>query len=171
MQKRNSCSAFHFLQHKETGEIMIETSEFSYRQMTERDVGDFYSVRFSVSENKIHPHQVHLLNSNLLREKIRQGGGSVCEYRGQVVGVCLPVITDKPFISALFVKPDFDGNGVGHTLLDRALAWLTAKGVKQVSLVTDPGSRADKIYQHLGWQRGELDEFGCQVTFTLFLDR
>ncbi|WP_175952332.1 GNAT family N-acetyltransferase [Burkholderia sp. BCC0405] len=145
---------------------MAIAENLEYRRMTERDIGAFYDVRFSVSENRIHPHQVHLLNRNLLIEKIRQGGGWICESRDEVVGICLPVITEKPFITALFVRPSFHGAGIGRALLDRALTWLKEKGVAQVTLVTDPGSRADGFYQRLGWKRGELDEYGCQVVFT-----
>ncbi|KVP99324.1 acetyltransferase [Burkholderia ubonensis] len=145
---------------------MAIAEKLEYRRMTERDIGAFYDVRFSVSENRIHPHQVHLLNRNLLIEKIRQGGGWICECHDEAVGICLPVITEKPFITALFVKPSFHGAGIGRELLDRALTWLKEKDVAQVTLVTDPGSRADGFYQRLGWTRGELDEYGCQVVFT-----
>lgn len=34
---------------------MAITETLEYRRMTERDVGAFYDVRFSVSENRIHP--------------------------------------------------------------------------------------------------------------------
>ncbi|TCW83933.1 GNAT family N-acetyltransferase [Burkholderia sp. SRS-46] len=145
---------------------MTYAEKLEYRPMNVRDIGAFYDVRFSVSENRIHPHQVHLLNRDLLIEKIRQGGGWICECGDEAVGICLPVITEKPFISALFVKPSFHGVGIGRELLDRALTWLKDKGVDQITLVTDPGSRADGFYQRLGWRRGELDEYGCQIVFT-----
>lgn len=143
--------------------------QYTYRPLTIHDIGSFYDVRFSVKENRIHPHQVHLLDRDLLAEKIGAGGGWLCEYRGQVVGVCLPVLTEKPFISALFVRPSCHAKGVGRTLLERAVQWLREQGARSVELVTDPGSRADGFYQHLGWQRHGLDSYGCQVVFTLEL--
>ena len=143
--------------------------QFTYRPLTVKDIGPFYDVRFSVKENRIHPHQVNLLDRDLLVEKIREGGGWLCEYRGEVVGVCLPVLIGKPFISALFVRPSCHAKGVGRELLERSVRWLRERGAKSVELVTDPGSRADGFYQHLGWQRHGLDDYGCQVVFTLDL--
>lgn len=157
----------HFtIRNREKMANMITAERLDYRPMREGDIGAFYDVRFSVSENRIHPHQIHLLNRDLLIEKIRQGGGWICECGGEAAGVCLPVITDTPFISALFVKPIFHGMGIGRELLERAVKWLRVKGIEKVTLVTDPGSRADGFYQHLGWKRGELDEYGCQVVFS-----
>jgi len=69
----------------------------------------------------------------------------------------------------LFVAPPFHGAGIGRELLARALTWMKDKGVDQVTLVTDPGSRADGFYQRLGWKRGDLDEYGCQVVFPKLL--
>lgn len=158
------------MQNSEKITNMTTAERLEYRPMRERDIGAFYDVRFSVTENRIHPHQVHLLNRSLLIEKIRQGGGWICECNDEVAGVCLPVITDTPFISALFVKPIFHGMGVGRELLERAVKWLRDNGVDRVTLVTDPGSRADGFYQHLGWQHGALDEYGCQVVFSKSLE-
>ncbi|AOJ05665.1 MULTISPECIES: GNAT family N-acetyltransferase [Burkholderia] len=145
---------------------MTMADKLEYRSMRESDIGMFYDVRFSVRENRIHPHQIHLLDRDLLIEQIRQEGGWICEFRGEAAGVCLPVITATPFICALFVRPSFHGMGVGRELLERALKWLKDNGAEQATLVTDPGSRADGFYQRLGWTRGGLDEYGCQVIFT-----
>lgn len=145
---------------------MIMADRLEYRPMSVTDIGAFYDIRFSVKENRIHPHQIHLLDRDLLIEQIRQGGGWICECRGEAAGVCLPVVTDTPFICALFVKPSFHGHGIGRELLEHAIKWLEGQGVQQVKLVTDPGSRADGFYQRLGSKRGGLDEYGCQVVFT-----
>lgn len=144
-----------------------ECSHFEYRPMHAEDIGAFYDVRFSVKENRIHPHQVNLLDRDLLLEQINQGGGWVCEHGKDVVGVCLPVLTEDSFISGLFVRPSWHARGVGRELLARAVRWLRTQGATSVKLATDPSSRADGFYQHLGWQRHGLDEFGCQVVFTL----
>lgn len=152
-------------------EPMLKDSDiqYTYRPLTAKDIGAFYDVRFSVRENRIHPHQVNLLDRDLLIEKIGQGGGWLCEREGEVVGFCLPVLTEKPFITGLFIRPAHHKHGIGRELLERSVSWLREQGAKSVELVTDPGSRADGFYQHLGWKRHGLDEFGCQVVFTLDL--
>ncbi|SDG77136.1 GNAT family N-acetyltransferase [Paraburkholderia phenazinium] len=149
--------------------MLAQSSNFTYRPMRADDIGSFYDVRFSVKENRIHPHQVNLLDRDLVIEKIGQGGGWVCEQDGEVVGVCLPALTEKPFISGLFIRPSCHAHGIGRELLERSVRWLRERGATSVKLVTDPGSRADGFYQHLGWQRHGLDEYGCQIVFTLDL--
>lgn len=54
---------------------MIMADRLEYRPMSVTDIGAFYDIRFSVKENRIHPHQIHLLDRDLLIEQIRQGGG------------------------------------------------------------------------------------------------
>ncbi|WP_230941809.1 GNAT family N-acetyltransferase [Burkholderia stagnalis] len=150
-----------------------ELNDLSIRPLTEQDIGDFYDIRFSVKENRIHPHQVHLLDRSLLVEQINQGGGWICvdEASGVAAGVCLPIVAETPMISGLFVRPDYHRRGIGAALLTKSLDWLAAQGVHTVTLVTDPGSNADRFYQGLGWQRGNLDAYGVQVIFTKALRR
>ncbi|KVL82862.1 acetyltransferase [Burkholderia ubonensis] len=135
--------------------------------MIEGDLGNFYDVRFSVRENRIHPHQVHLLDRSLLVAQIDQGGGWICtdSSTGAAAGVCLPILGDVPMIGALFVRPTYHGRGIGGELLNRSLDWLKSKGVDEVTLVTDPGSNADHFYQRRGWIRGDFDAYGVQVVF------
>src|SRR5580698_8909883 len=156
--------------HSHTEPTLTDSDiQLAYRPLTAKDIGAFYDVRFSVKENRIHPHQVNLLDRDLLIEKIGQGGGWLCEHSGEVVGVCVPVLSEKPYITGLFVRPAYHAHGIGRELLERAVGWLREQGVSLVTLVTDPGSRADGFYSHLGWKRHGLDEFGCQVVYTLDL--
>lgn len=142
--------------------------DLTIRPLIESDIGDFYDVRFSVKENRIHPHQVHLLDRSLLVEQINQGGGWICvdSLSGTAAGVCLPILGQVPMIGALFVRPEYHRRGIGEALLDKSLEWLASKGVEKVTLVTDPGSGADRFYQRLGWTRHDFDAYGVQVVFT-----
>ncbi|BBE09152.1 Acetyltransferase domain protein [Mycoavidus cysteinexigens] len=138
---------------------------FEFRKITENDIGDFYDIRFSVAENKIYPHQVHLLDRNLILGVFQEGGSWICLDAHKKVGICCATLNPYPHIFSLFVRPEYDGNGIGKHLLTLCLDWFRSKNIESVELITDPGSRADGFYQHLGWKRGELDEYGCQVKF------
>lgn len=140
-----------------------------YRPLVDTDIGALYDVRFSVTENRLHPHQVHLVMRSLILEQINQGGGWFCEDTASrtAVGFCLPILGDNPMIGGLFVRPSHHRRGIGKTLLNLAVDWLRDQQASEVTLVTDPGSNADYFYQSLGWIRGNLDEFGVQVVFTM----
>ncbi|MBO3047974.1 GNAT family N-acetyltransferase [Burkholderia pseudomallei] len=136
-----------------------------FRPIKESDLGSTYDIRFSVTENRILPHQIHLLERDRVLEQLRSGFGVLAIEGDAAVGYCTATGGRHAFINALFVRPAWHGAGVGREMLERALAWLREQGSESVSLVTDPGARADGFYQHLGWIRGELDSYGCQVTF------
>ncbi|WDD90259.1 GNAT family N-acetyltransferase (plasmid) [Burkholderia sp. FERM BP-3421] len=138
------------------------------RKLLESDIGNFYEIRFSVKENRIHPHQVHLLDRSLLVEQISQGGGWICidTATNTPAGACIPINGEVPMIGALFVRPEYHRRGIGERLLALSLDWLEREGARTVTLITDPGSNADRFYQRLGWARGSLDAYGVQIVFT-----
>lgn len=65
----------------------------------------------------------------------RTGPGTiVAELSGQIVGFTEIDLQDNPgYINMLFVHPDHTRQGVGHTLLDWAIAAARKSGIKQVS--------------------------------------
>jgi ribosomal protein S18 acetylase RimI-like enzyme len=61
---------------------------------------------------------------------------------------------DSPFLAAMWVHPDFRRRGIGHSLVDRALAFLSSTGQKYVSLwVTESHADVFQFYESLGFQR------------------
>ena len=54
---------------------------------------------------------------------------------------------------ALFLRPGFEGRGIGRRLLAEAERWLAARGCAEARLLTGgaPGLRAPGFYRHLGW--------------------
>lgn len=82
---------------------------------------------------------------------VRNPGVSVWEERGEIVGFSAANPRDGN-IWALFVVPDFEGNGIGSTLLAEACACLKAAGVGRAWLTTDPNTRAERFYRAAGWE-------------------
>lgn len=82
------------------------------------------------------------------------GKGWLCEIKGEVVGFCVASLKDAS-IWALFVRPSYEGRGIGKRLLRLATEWLFEMGVESIGLSTDAHTRADRFYEARGWQRGE----------------
>jgi GNAT superfamily N-acetyltransferase len=77
----------------------------------------------------------------------------VAESDGGVVGFAVGD-ADSGSIWALFVDPAFEGRGTGRLLHDALVASLFARGLTELHLSTDPGTRAERFYRRAGWQPG-----------------
>jgi ribosomal protein S18 acetylase RimI-like enzyme len=69
-------------------------------------------------------------------------------------------------IWALFVDPAQQGMGLGPALLAKACEDLTARGHTTLRLSTDPGTRAARLYERLGWTKGDVSADG-EIAFVL----
>lgn len=145
----------------------MDSRKFNFRTLLPGDTAETYDIRFSCTENIIHPHQIKYLLREQLLEDINQGGGWICFDGDIAVGFCLPLFAPEPMLACLYVRPEYQGHGIGKKLLELATAWLINNQAKTVILETDPGSRADEFYKRNGWQRGEMAEFGLQVIYRL----
>ena len=126
-----------------------------YRAVTEADIDQLFEVRTSVLENQI---DLSLIPRELVLEVLNDGGSYLCADNGYVVGFSMATASGSIF--ALFVRPEYEGQGIGKRLLQEALNYLKAKGLSQATLETMPDTRADAFYQKQGWVRGELNEDG-----------
>lgn len=62
----------------------------------------------------------------------------------------------------MFVRPGYEGRGLGRVLMREAETWLFGRGWDEIWLLTgsDPKLRANGFYQHLGWRDAGLQEDG-----------
>jgi ribosomal protein S18 acetylase RimI-like enzyme len=89
----------------------------------------------------------------------------VAEIGGRIAGFSAGDPRDGS-IWALFVDPAQQGMGLGPALLDKACEDLKAQGHTILRLTTDPGTRAARLYERLGWTRGEVSADG-EIEFVL----
>lgn len=90
----------------------------------------------------------------------------VAECDGGIVGWCVAANhEDRNELVSLYVLPNFHGQGVGHQLIEAALAWLG--GEKEIFLhVVSYNSRAIRFYEKHGfvdagafvYERGPFDD-------------
>ena len=132
------------------------------REATRNDVPGLVAVRGAVNEN--------LLTSDIPQGRILaglevRGKGWVAEHEGQVVGFSM-ADREESMIWALFLLPEWERQGLGAVLLELAVNWLWREGCESIWLTTEPGSRAEGFYAHLGWTRSGITDKG-EVRFEL----
>jgi GNAT superfamily N-acetyltransferase len=130
------------------------------RVASESDIPEMHRIRLAVRENRlldprlIQPANYRQMLSALGRGWVAEGDGEICGFAVVDLARCN--------VWALFVDPSQQGRGVGRALHDTMLHWLAERGVSEVWLSTEPGTRADRFYRTAGWrftgiQRGEAN--------------
>lgn len=137
------------------------------REATVDDIPQIQVVRNSVTENT-------LSDPNLVSDKdceeflTKRGKGWVCEIGHKIVGFSIADLQENN-IWALFIKPEFEKQGIGKILHDTMLDWYFEQTRKTVWLGTTPGTRADMFYRKTGWKEigtHGKDEIKFEMTFT-----
>ena len=135
-----------------------------FREARVVDIPALCGVRLSVAENVL--SDPRKATPEMYAAYLRGAGkGWLCEIDGEVVGFSVASLTDAS-IWALFVKPGCEGRGIGARLLKLATDWLFDMGASSISLSTDANTRADRLYESLGWRRGETNADG-EVSYRL----
>jgi GNAT superfamily N-acetyltransferase len=125
-----------------------------FREATIEDIPALSEIRLSVTENvlsdprKVTPEMYAAYLSV-------SGKGWLCEVEGEVAGFSVASLGDAS-IWALFVRPGYEGRGIGAHLLKLATGWLFSMGASSVSLSTEAHTRADRLYESQGWKRSEI---------------
>lgn len=95
----------------------------------------------------------------------------ILAFKGeQLAGYCFGD-TGSGEIVVLALLPEFEGQGLGRALLDRAVGLLRESGHQRLFLgcSADPASRSHGFYRHLGWApTGKRDRLGDEELEFLF---
>jgi GNAT superfamily N-acetyltransferase len=135
------------------------------------DMAEITRLRTSVAENHLSVEQLAArgITQEGVLECLLKGdlAGWVAEEEGRIVAFSM-ADRREGLVFALFTLPGCEGRGHGTALLGKALAWLKGQGHREARLSTDPGTRAERFYGRLGWERGGLLPNG-EVAFRLKL--
>jgi len=121
-----------------------------FREAEIKDIQQIQFVRNSVKENM-------LSNPSLVSDKdceeyiMDRGKGWVCESNDMIVGFSIADLKENN-IWALFVRPEYEGMGIGKKLHALMLDWYFTQGKQKVWLSTAPASRAESFYRKAGWK-------------------
>ncbi len=115
-----------------------------------------FSVRMSVKENVL--NNTALVTDDICNDYInRRGQGWVCETEGKIVGFAIADLEGNS-IWALFLRPEYEGRGIGRQLHDTMLNWYFERTDTDVWLSTEPGTRAERFYTTAGWRNMGLSK-------------
>ena len=108
-------------------------------------------IRLSVSENTL--SDPARITEQMYEDYLAYlGRGWVAEVGGEVVAFCY-ADRENSSIWALFVFPEYEGQGLAKRLLKLAVDWLFELGRDSVQLSTSANTRADRFYAAQGWTR------------------
>jgi ribosomal protein S18 acetylase RimI-like enzyme len=124
------------------------------RDAAEEDIPAIFEVRTSVRENHLSVEQMAELG--ITNETIRQFLRKepciwVAVHEEHIVGFSMGDAADA-CVFAAFVRPEWEGQGIGRRLMERAEAFLFERH-SLIWLHTDGSSRAAGFYERLGWMR------------------
>lgn len=121
-----------------------------FREAGTNDIGQIQVVRNSVLENTLSdPGSV--TDQDCQDYLTGRGKGWVCEIDGRLAGFAIADLQDHN-IWALFIRPEFEKQGIGKKLHDLMLDWYFEQTETSVWLSTTPGTRAEKFYNKAGWK-------------------
>ncbi len=148
---------------------MKSDEPITYRRTEVRDIPSLYAVRSSTRQNSI--SMEHLIAWGITPESIAQGlnsnafFGMVGETNGSIVGFCTGD-TKTGEIMVLAVLPEFEGKGIGITLLNGVVSAFKEMILDPIWLgcSPDPASRSYGFYRANGWsESGKKLENGDDI--------
>ncbi len=137
-----------------------------FREAVISDIPEIQIVRHSVKENV-------LSNPNLVTDEdcaaylTIRGKGWVCEMDNQIVGFAIADLKEHN-VWALFLRPEYEGKGIGKRLHNIMLDWYFQQTKKTIWLGTAPNTRAETFYRMQGWTEAGMHgtkEIKFEMTF------
>ncbi len=140
-----------------------------YRRTQPQDIHQLFDVRASTRENPISSERLATLGITPDSTKEALGNGDavswVCIAEDRVVGFCTGDVHSGEVL-VLAVLPEFEGQGIGKTLLLKVTDELLRYNHESLWLAADsnPRVRSHGFYRKLGWQpTGKTLENGDEI--------
>ena len=140
-----------------------------FREIRADDVEELFDLRGATRENAISREKLARfgITPASVAENLAAGltRGWACAHESRLVGFCI-CQPDSGEVLVLAVLPDFEGRGIGNTLLSRAVDCLRSGKPPRIWLGAspDPATRSHGFYRTRGWRpTGERDAHGDEV--------
>lgn len=134
-----------------------------FRTATIADIPQIQIVRHTVKENMLSDPAL-VTDQDCASYLTERGKGWVCEIDGRIVGFAIADLQDHN-IWALFLRPEYEGQGIGRALHQLMLDWYFGQTKEAVWLSTTPGTRAERFYRKAGWTDAGM--YGKEVKFEM----
>lgn len=137
-----------------------------FRPAVPADLPMLYDIRFSVEENR--EANTAVIPVSRVLPVLKEGGSFLCLDGDWPVGFAMASF-ELGELFGLFLRPGYQGQGLGRRLLELAVGWMRDRGASGMRLVTDPGTRAERLYRAAGWQVTGRDEATGELLLELRL--
>jgi ribosomal protein S18 acetylase RimI-like enzyme len=133
-----------------------ETTTMTIRPILESDIESIFIIRDSVEENHLTREEAARLGftPSSMKKMLQENCHGWLVKRNSIDAGF--VVADKSIgkIHGLFIRPEFEGCGLGKELLIQAENWLFDQGLSEVWLTTTYNAelRAYSFYKHLGYR-------------------
>ena len=149
--------------------MTTQPASITFHPAKAEDTPAFIALRGKTRQNAIPEERLAEvgITAESWAEMMRSGSlpGRVCHHDGELAGYCFGE-RDTGEIIVLALLPEFEGLGIGKTLLEQIMGQLRAQGHQRLFLgcSSDPASRSYGFYRYLGWTAtGETDKYGDDV--------
>ena len=120
-----------------------------FREAQVTDIPQMMEIRNSVKENQL--SDPALISFDDYSTFITNRGKGWISLEDELVTGFAVVDLVEHNVWALFVRPGYEGNGIGTILQQLLLTWYFQQTSHPVWLSTSPGTRAEKFYRKSGW--------------------
>jgi GNAT superfamily N-acetyltransferase len=120
-----------------------------FREAILADIPQIQIVRHAVKENVL-SNPALVTDEDCADFITRRGKGWVAVEDGEIVGFAIVDLVEHN-IWALFLRPEFEGRGIGKRLQALMLDWYFGQTRETVWLGTSPHTRAEGFYRRSGW--------------------
>ena len=121
-----------------------------FRDAQVEDISNLHEVRISVKENML-PDPGLIRKEDYEEFLTHRGKGWLCEIDREITGFAI-VDLKKNNVWALFVKPEYERQGIGKKLHELMLDWYFSQTKEKIWLGTGPDTRAEIFYRNAGWK-------------------
>ncbi len=120
-----------------------------FREAQVTDIPQMMEIRNSVKENQL--SDPALISFDDYSTFICNRGKGWISLEDELVTGFAVVDLVEHNVWALFVRPGYEGNGIGTILQQLLLTWYFQQTSHPVWLSTSPGTRAETFYRKSGW--------------------
>lgn len=135
-----------------------------FREAKTTDIPAMQIVRHTVKENILSDPAL-VTDKDCEEFLTERGKGWVCEVANEVVGFSIVDLEERN-IWALFLRPEFEGKGIGKELHRLMMDWYFKQTQELLWLGTAPNTRAEEFYMRQGWRKVGLVNKG-EVKFEM----
>ncbi len=147
---------------------MNETyATMTFREAEIADIRQIQIVRHSVTENVLSDPAL-VTDKDCEAYITVRGKGWVCETNNHIIGFAIADLKDHN-VWALFLKPGYEGRGIGKQLHNIMLDWYFQQTRETIWLSTAFNTRAETFYRMQGWT--EVGKHGSkEIKFEMTCD-